>query len=143
MDTRIKVARLLVTLPAVFLVFGPPLVDLNESHIFNPLWTGHARLHTVWLISTNALVCMIALGLLWRRNNRDLRSRALLASGLVACCLGGFFIAAATQALDGGSLSDTNGVAITFGPFDANLAVFSVHLGLLVVASLLLRRPTI
>lgn len=141
MANKIKIARRLVTIPAAFLVVGPPLIDLDPSHIFNPLWTGHARLHTVWLISTNSLVSLIALGLLWQRGAPDPRGRVLFASGLVACVLGGFFIAAATQTLYGGSLSDPNGVAIMFGPLDANLTVFSILICLPAIAALIVRRP--
>jgi len=111
--------------------------------VLNPLWTGHARLHTVWLLATNSLVCLIALGILWRGAREDLRRRIQLAATLVACVLGGFFIAAATQAFYGGSLADSNDAALRFGPFNANLAAFSILLVVLGIASVLTRRPEV
>jgi len=141
MDRRLALARLLVTFIAAFLALGPAIADLNESHVLNPLWTGHARLHTVWLISTNALVSLIALGLMWRPARTSDRNSVLLAAMLIGAVLSGFFIAGVTQSLYAGSFSDPNGVAIRVGPFDANLAGFSLLLVLVVVAALLARRP--
>ena len=79
MTSKQKIGRLLITVVAVFLAVGPPMADLNASHVANPLWPGHARLHTVWLISTNSLVAMIALALLWLRPATVQRAR--LAAG--------------------------------------------------------------
>ena len=130
-EKRIKLARLLVTAPAVFLALGPPLVDFNSSHVTNPLWTGHARLHTVWLIVTNSMIAILALGLMWR----ELKVASVRAGAiLTAAPLVGFFIAAGTQSFYGGSFTDPNGVALRVGFLDANLAVFSLWMGVILVA---------
>jgi len=141
MEARFKAARILVTIPAAFIALLPPLVDLNESHVLNPLWTGHARLHTVWLLATNSLVSLVALWILWRPPRESARRAVLLAASLVGSVLAGFFVAAATQSVYGGALTDPNGVAITAGPVDANLALFSVLLCLVVSAFVLARKP--
>ena len=141
MDRRSKIARGLVTIPAVFVALVPPLVDLNETHVLNPLWTGHARLHTVWLIATNSLVSLIALGLLWLEPARSYRGSLFLSAGLVGAVLFGFLVAAATQPVYGGALTDPNGVALTFGPLDANLAVFSTFFFFVLAAIGLARKP--
>ena len=141
MEARFKLARILVTIAAVFLALVPPLVDLNESHVTNPLWIGHARLHTVWLITTNSCVSVIALWLLWQRPSGFRRKSLLLAAGLVGSVLLGFFVAAATQSAYGGSLTDPNGVAMRFGPIDANLFLFSILLCLVGVAVAIVCRP--
>ena len=65
MKSRLALARVLVTIPVVFIAVLPPLVDLNETHVFNPLWVGHARLHTVWLIASNSILSLMALWILW------------------------------------------------------------------------------
>ena len=140
MANRFKIARVLVTLPAVFLAVVPPLVDLNESHVLNPLWIGHARLHTVWLLATNSLVSLLAIVILWRPALGSLRLSVLLGVGLVGAVLTGFFVAAATQSAYGGSLTDPNGVAITAGPLDANLATFALLYCLIIAALFLVRR---
>jgi len=130
-EKRIKLARLLVTGPALFLAVVPPLVDFNSTHVTNPLWTGHARLHTVWLLTTNSIIAVLALGLMWR----ELKVSSIRAGAiLTAAPLAGFFVAAATRPLYGGSFTDPNGVARGFGPLDANLAAFSLLALVLLVA---------
>ncbi|MDJ0785996.1 MAG: hypothetical protein QNK05_04270 [Myxococcota bacterium] len=143
MAARANVSRILVTIPAVFLAIVPPLVDFNESHLLNPLWPGHARLHTAWLLSTNSLISLLALFVLWHRPADTLQpsvqSSVRLAAALVGAILLGFFVAAAGQSTYAGSLTDPNGVTQRVGPFDANVFSFSV-LVCLVLASLWLVR---
>jgi hypothetical protein len=141
LERRLKIARLLVSVPALFLVLGPPVADLNASHVLNPSWSGHARLHTVWLITTNSLVCLVALRLLWRPLGGALRVSVLLAGTLVGFVLLGFFVAAATQTLYDGALTDPNGITIRVGSFDANLAAFSVLFCVLASAMVMASRP--
>jgi len=130
--SRLSTARMLVTLPALFLALGPPIADLNATHVANPLWAGHARLHTMWLISTNSLVMIVALRLLW--SGPPVRRTVLLASVLVGAVVLGFFIAAATQSLYGGTLTDPNGIPFRVGPLDANLAGFGFLAVVLTIA---------
>ena len=141
MESRLKIARVLVTIPAIFLAVAPPLVDLNPSHVLNPLWIGHARMHTVWLIATNSLVSLVALGIMWRERSLASRGSVLLGACLVGCILLGFFAAAATLNAYDGSLTDPNGVGVTFGPFDANLVTFSGLFLVLAVGTSLARKP--
>jgi hypothetical protein len=130
-EKKIKLARLLVTAPALFLAVVPPLVDFNSTHVTNPLWTGHARLHTVWLLSTNSIIAVLALGLMWR----ELKIASVRAGAvLTAAPLVGFFVAAATRSLYGGAFSDPNGVAQRIGLLDVNLAVFSLWILVILAA---------
>lgn len=132
--TRVGLARILVTIPAAFLAIGPPIADLNATHVANPLWSAHARLHTVWLLCTNSLIAVLALVLMWRQADRPTRSSVLLASLLVGSVLLGFFVAAATQSAYGGALTDPNGIPFQIGSLDANLVAFSVLFVMLAVA---------
>jgi len=139
MNTRIRLARGLVTFTAVFLAIVPLVADLNESHVFHPEWTGHARLHTVWLLGSNSLVCLVALFWMWRARAEEIPRAIGLGITLVACVLAGFFIAAGTQALYGGSLTDLGDDGPKPGGVNPNLAAFSVHACILGVALYLLR----
>ena len=65
-DRTLSRARILVTVPIVFVGFVPMLADFNPSHAINPGWPGHARLHLVWLVATNTLVSTFGLWTLWR-----------------------------------------------------------------------------
>lgn len=142
MDRRIRIARGLLTFTALFLAIVPPTADLNASHIFHPEWPGHARLHTVWLLVSNSLVSLLAVYWMWRPRTEDL-SRAIRHSAvLVSLVLAGFFVAAGTQSLYGGALTDVGGIALQVGSIDANLAAFSVHACIVGAALYLLRSST-
>lgn len=130
---------MLLTIPAVFLAVGPLVADLNESHLMNPHWVGHARLHTAWLLATNSFIAILALVPLWRQHSYPMRAAVRLSAMLVGAILLGFFVATATQSLYGGSLTDPNGVGFSFGPVDANLGVFSLLFCLVVAARWLVR----
>jgi|TARA_B100001758_G_scaffold96353_1_gene82340 hypothetical protein len=74
----------------------PILVDVNTSHLLNPDWDSHARVHEAWRLSTNFLVFSLGIFLLWSKN------REILA-GLVSLCIHlGFVIAAILMPLYGG-----------------------------------------
>lgn len=125
-DKRIRIARGLVTATALFLAIVPPLADFNATHAANPSWPAHARLHTVWLVVTNSLLALLALGLLWRRPQQPTRAGVFLATALLGSVLLGFFLAAATQSAYGGAFTDPNGIPFRVGPLDANLVGFAV-----------------
>lgn len=46
-------AKLLVTVGIVFYALVVPIFEINASHVFNPHWPPHARLHEVWQLATN------------------------------------------------------------------------------------------
>lgn len=74
----------------------PVLVDVNTSHLLNPDWDSHARVHEAWRLSTNFLVFSLGIFLLWSKNKEIL-------AGLVSLCIHlGFVIAAILMPLYGG-----------------------------------------
>ena len=56
-----------VLLTVICIGFGTltPLIDFNESHATNPLWTGHARFHLVWQVNAMILTSVLSIALLW------------------------------------------------------------------------------
>ncbi len=105
MTNRNILGRVFMSVAIVMASFIPLLVDLSPTHVFNTAWPAHARLHEVWLLSTGAMVGLMALYLIWfNRNNRALG--IAMASLLMSCVLGGFFVATATAPLYGGILID-------------------------------------
>jgi hypothetical protein len=130
-----------LSIAALHLVFIPPIADLNASHVLNPLWPGHARLHTVWLITTNSLIAMASLWLLWRPPQGELQKAIRLAGTLVGAILIGFFVAGSTQGLYGGALTDVDDPGRKIVGLDPNVAAFSLHLFLVAVSLVLSRRP--
>lgn len=128
-----RIGRILMTLSALGYAVAPVIVDLfTDTHVFNPGWVPHARLHTVWLIALMTGVGALALALLWRGGADD-RLELHVSGGLSALVYGAFFTAALTASAYGGSLADQGGVEP--GPFglDANLFAFSVWSAVLAI----------
>ena len=74
----------------------PILVDVNASHLLNPDWDSHARVHEAWRLSTNFLVFSLGIYLLWFKNKEIL-------AGLLSLCIHlGFVMAAILMPIYGG-----------------------------------------
>ena len=72
------------------------MVDVNTSHLLNPDWDSHARVHEAWRLSTNFLVFSLGIFLLWSKNKEIL-------AGLFSLCIHlGFVIASTLMPLYGG-----------------------------------------
>jgi hypothetical protein len=97
--------RVLMSLGAAIAGFVPLIVDLTPTHVLNPAWPAHARLHEVWLLSTGGLLALVALYFIWFHRGQP-RFGVAIAGVLVSVLLGGFFIASATASLYGGILVD-------------------------------------
>lgn len=97
--------RVLMSLGLVMVGVIPLLVDLTPTHVFNPAWPAHARLHEVWLLCTGALLTLVNLYFVWLYRERP-RFGLTLAGVLGSALVGGFFIASATASGYGGVLVD-------------------------------------
>ena len=134
---ELRLARWLVSVPAAMFGAIPLVVDLSETHVLHPDWPPHARLHTLWLICTNAGIAGVAAHLLWSGGLEAGRVR--LAALLGVCVIGGFWIAVLTRPLYGGALGDPGGVP-QLGGIDTNAAVFGAQLLSLISALVLVAR---
>lgn len=105
LNIRELLGQVLMTVGALGLSVVPLKVDLSHTHVLNPTWPAHARLHEVWLLGTGALIGLVVLYFIWthRPNRRFAHGIAMV---LLTCLAGGFFIAAATAESYGGVLVD-------------------------------------
>ena len=71
----------------------PLIVDTGHTHLLNPDWDAHSRVHEVWRLSTNIFIAGIGLYLLWISNY------SLLPALLSLCIVLGFFSAIFTMSL--------------------------------------------
>lgn len=121
----------------------PALFDSNPTHATNPSWTGHARYHVVWQVSSFVYLALLSLYLVWTADS----PAALWTPIIIATATyGGFWTAFATRPIYGGWLVDkVNGVP----PFhwnilgrkfttDANVSIFTPACALLAVTYYLL-----
>ena len=59
------ISKVLLTLICIGFGTITPLIDFNESHATNPLWTGHARFHLVWQVNAMIITAIFSLFILW------------------------------------------------------------------------------
>lgn len=127
------IVKLAVTLGTLVYGIVPAIADLNETHLFNPEWSPHARVHGAWFLFFGALMSFVALFRLWVRND------LLLPITIGLCFVAGFWLAFLTSSFYGGALVDTNGVEARVLGLESNVFVFSV-LGILFGGSLYIAR---
>jgi hypothetical protein len=84
-------------------------IDLNRTHATNPNWPGHARFHLVWQVVSSALLCALAVGLIWLRGPTT-EYNFYLAAILTCIPLIGFMTAFVSRKMYSGALSDPNGI---------------------------------
>ncbi|MGH7461701.1 MAG: hypothetical protein ACREMA_11845 [Longimicrobiales bacterium] len=120
-------AKVLVTLGILIYALVVPIQDANSTHVFNPEWVAHARLHEVWQLSTNFLIGVFGLWLTWFRN--DVRTAAVLA----LLVTGGFHFAYLIRGIYGGSMAHSDGTEAMILGVNLGVVVF----GLIVVLSVL------
>jgi len=122
-ESRLKIARILIIIPTIWYSIVPPIVDFTHTHVFNPAWVGHARFHTVWLLTTNTLIGIAALICLFKKIPNQVMGMRI--AGLLSLCVyAGFFGAALSMGIYDGTLSDSDVVPKTFG-IDGNLLAFT------------------
>jgi hypothetical protein len=133
---RLLLARILLTL--VTIGYGAVTVkaDFNKTHATNPLWTGHARFHVVWQITSYVGFALLALGLIWLPSPEAL-AHLYLACAFAVVIYGAFFITVFSMPLYGGRTYDDNGYppfAVAGMKWDANVTAFSILMGLLIIS---------
>ena len=117
-----------MTIAALIYGFIPPFADFNQTHVFNPLWTRHAKFHVVWQVIITFALAVLGITLVWvKKVEKEFSITISFLLGLIV--LGGFMINASVTSLYGGGLSDPNGVPRIFNNLvDANLFTFLVGL---------------
>ena len=120
-----KLTTVAICLSALILTVIIPVFELNATHITNPAWPAHARLHEAWQLLTNAAISLLALGcVLTDRAPRLGITLALVvsASFLVAWALGPIY---------GGSMLHTDGTQLTIGGINVVVIVVTALTALL------------
>ncbi len=128
-----KLATASVALSAIIFSALIPALEINATHLTNPQWPEHARLHEAWQILTNAALSLLALGCVWTT-----RAPRIGVSIALIICLS-FLTAWAFGNTYGGSMLHTDGTQMAVGGL--NIAVIVVLLvSTLLVSSLLIMK---
>ena len=123
------VLKIAVSAITIFYGLVPVLADLNETHLFNPLWSAHARLHGAWFLAFAAGIALVGLFLVWVRDDVFLP----ITFGLMF--VAGFWAATIFAPVYGAALVDENGYVQTILGIESNMFLFSV-VGVLLLATL-------
>ena len=115
--------QVLLTLTALEF-FGPIVRDHGPSHLLNPDWPGHARVHLVWLLGFLFFSGLANLWLVWLRRPFEVRN-LWLSVCWQACNLGGFWVAYAFVDSYGGRMTMPDTHVHILG-IDENVFVFAV-----------------
>ena len=111
------IPKLLTSLCLILAGMGPLLLDIGDTHLFNPDWDEHSRVHEVWRLATNVMIAFLGLYLIWKKNMHS------IASLLSLCMILGFMISVITMPF-------YNGLAVGIGvdelrPFNIPLNILS------------------
>jgi hypothetical protein len=123
--------KILTSICLILAGIGPLLLDIGDTHLFNPSWDEHSRVHEVWRLATNFMITSLGLYLIWNKNMLS------IASLLSLCMILGFMVSVITMPL-------YNGLAVGIGideldPFGIPLNIFSFILVFLIqIVSILL-----
>ena len=118
------IPKLLTSLCLILAGIGPLLLDIGDTHLFNPDWDEHSRVHEVWRLATNIMIAFLGLYLIWKKNMHS------IASLLSLCMILGFMISVITMPF-------YNGLAVGIGinelrPFNIPLNILSFIVVLIV-----------
>jgi len=116
-------AKLLVSIGIIFYAVVVPVLEINDTHVFNPAWEAHARLHEVWQLFTNTAIGLFSVWLVWGRDN------VRLPSLLTVFVTGGFLLSYWLRAGYGGSMVLSDGSEKVI--FGVNLGLFAYTLAIL------------
>lgn len=117
------IPKILMTIGVIFYMGVVPVLEINDTHVFNPDWVPHARLHEVWQLTTNCMLGVFSLWLIWKRNQS--RLPALITFFIT----GGFLFSYIIRDGYGGSMVHSDGTEklvfnLNIGVVGFGLAIF-------------------
>jgi hypothetical protein len=127
-------ARLFVTFAVFLYAVVVPVLEVNATHVFNPEWVAHARLHEVWQLSTNSALGLLCLWLVW------VKGKVRAAAGLGLFVMGGFLFAFFFREAYGGSMVLSDGSEKRAAGLNLGVFAFGLGIALSLLAMALERR---
>ena len=121
-------SKLLVTVGILFYALVVPIFELNETHLFNPGWEPHVRLHEAWQLGTNCAIGLFSLWLVWWCGN------IRLSSLMTFFVTGGFLLAYVLRDSYGGSMVLSDGSEKLIFGINLGLFAYSLAIALALIA---------
>ncbi|NER16817.1 hypothetical protein GWK10_06325 [Spongiivirga citrea] len=104
-----------------------PFLEINVTHVFNPNWTPHVRIHEVWQLITNSSIGLLCLWLVW------VKKEVIVSAVLSLIITGSFLVAFILQDFYGGSMKYLDGTEKTLFGLNIGIIGFGVAAILLVI----------
>ena len=114
------IKKIAVTFSVILYAIVVPFLDINETHVWNPDWTPHARIHEVWQLITNSTIGVLCLWLVWFK--KEVQLSALLS----LIVTGGFLLAFVLKDGYGGSMRYLDGSEKTISGINIGILGFGI-----------------
>ncbi|ULC58183.1 hypothetical protein MBM09_09655 [Flaviramulus sp. BrNp1-15] len=62
--------KYIITFSVFLYALVVPYLEINITHVFNPDWTPHVRIHEVWQLITNSSIGVLCLWLVWSKKKQ-------------------------------------------------------------------------
>ncbi|WP_431160366.1 hypothetical protein [Flagellimonas beolgyonensis] len=122
--------KYIITFSILLYAVAVPILEINDTHVFNPDWTPHVRIHEVWQLITNSGIGLLCLWLIWVKKETKIST---LLSMLIT---GGFLLAFALKELYGGSMKYLDGSEKTLFGINIGIVGFGIAFILLIFSLL-------
>jgi len=123
----------IITFSIILYAVVVPFLEINATHVFNPDWTPHVRIHEVWQLLTNSSIGLLSLWLVW------VKKETRIAAMLSLLITGGFLLAFILQDYYGGSMKYLDGSEKTLLGVNIGVIGFGIAF-ILILFSLLLNK---
>lgn len=124
--------KYIITFSILLYAIAVPFLEINDTHVFNPDWTPHVRIHEVWQLITNSGIGLLCLWLVWVK--KETKISAIL-SFLVT---GGFLLAFALKEQYGGSMKYLDGSEKTL--FGINIGILGFGIAFILLLTTLRKK---
>ena len=118
----------IVTFSVILYAIIVPFLELNATHVFNPDWTPHVRIHEVWQLITNSSIGLLCLWLVW------VKKETIISTILSLLITGGFLFAYILQDFYGGSMKYLDGSEKTLLGINIGVLGFGIAFILLIIS---------
>jgi len=125
------IKKIAITFSVVLYAVVVPFLDINETHVWNPDWTPHARIHEVWQLITNSSIGVLCLWLVWYK--KEVRLSTILS----LIVTGGFLVAFFLKDGYGGSMKYLDGSEKTLLGINIGILGFGIAFLLLILSHIL------
>lgn len=117
----------IITFSVILYAIVVPFLEINATHVFNPDWTPHVRIHEVWQLITNSSLGILCFWLVWVKNETKI-------SAVISLVVtGSFLLAYVLQDLYGGSMKYLDGSEKTLFGINIGIIGFGIAFLLLLV----------